>query len=98
MNVTYILNSSDLLQKQVLTNLNTIFIRGKTLQGLARSCNDILETASWHGKYLNSVVIDLEEVESRHSLREYTQKRKEISLIEHYFLSFNKGSSYTNKI
>ncbi len=62
-----------------------------------RSCNDILETAPWLGKYFNNFIIHLREEESWHPWRESTQKGNESSLIKHHVMSFNTWNSYTRK-
>ncbi len=58
----------------------------------------ILETASWVGKYLNSFVIDAEEVVSWYSVRQSTRKGYQSRLIKHYVMSFNKLSFYTKEM
>ncbi len=62
-----------------------------------RSYNNILETASWLGKYLYSFVIDSEEVESWHSLRDPLRKGKlAVSLNTMSCLSINEVLTHRN--
>ncbi len=78
-------------QHQLKETLQTWHIVG------VRNCRHIPQTTWWIGKYLNSFVIDWEEVESWHSLRKgIGLTGKESSLITHYVMSRspNKVGSY----
>ena len=63
------------------------------VQCRGRRCSDILQTASWVGRYFNSFIIDREEVECCDSFIESTLTGNESNLIVRYVMSSNRWSS-----